>query len=66
MGQKVKKTAQSGPFIFRVIMTELPVTVLVLPTTLGSGDLLAGLSALGLLTCGDEVIPNAIWSLPCD
>ena len=64
VGQKVKKTAQSGPFIFRVIMTELPVTVL--PTTLGSGDLLAGLSALGLLTCGDEVIPNAIWSLPCD
>ena len=27
VGQKVKKTAQSGPFTFRVIMTELPLTV---------------------------------------
>ena len=52
-GPSGQKTAQSGPFIFRVIMTELTLTVL--PTTLGSGDLLAGLSALRLLTCGDEV-----------
>ena len=63
-GQENRTKRKSGPFIFRVIMTELPLTVL--PTTLGSGDLQAGLSALRLLTCGDEVIPNLIWFLPCD